>query len=827
MTSVAERQRTLLLSAASTAELLEALENPGTQGNSAHPSGPRLGLPDPTPDRIALARKVVAKGRPWRGRKDVWFTPSPLRHSGGKVAFLFPGLEGEFAPRIDDVAALLDVPVPDLSTRTIGRFGGAVMAVGRLLDTALRRMAITPDAVAGHSIGEWTAMIAGGIVAAEDFDQMLEHTDLDALRAPGVEFAVLGCGLDRVTAELETRPTVAVSHENSTNQTVVCGPSEDVAELVEHLRGRAVICQTLPFRSGFHTQMLRPYLASWANGLPSLPMRRAAVPVWSATTATPFPGDEEAARELCLRHLLEPVRFRTLVQSLYDDDVRLFVQAGPGQLGSLIDDTLGRAEHLTVAANSVHRSGIDALRYAATALWVEGCAPDLSALEFASAPVRNDPALSTLDALAGEFPAAAELSALMTETADAFAAVVAAARGVSTVERLTVSTTAMPYLLDHCLAAQRHGWPDETDLRPVVPATTMVEHLADAVERASAGSTVTEMRDVRFHRWLVAAPATDVDVEVRWQGTVAQARLGDHAEAEVVTAPAHPPAPEAWPVPDDERVPEITPERLYGERWMFHGPTFRGVTAALGISSRTIRGRITVPPAPGALLDNVGHLIGQWLVEMQPDRWIAFPVRMGSIRWYASEPKHGSTVDCTIRVTSIDKDSILVDAQVIDRGRVLVEIEGWEDRRFDGDAHVGAAHRFPGAHALSRPRPGGWWLVEDRWPSLAARELFMNHYLGAAERAEYEECPATRRRGWLLERIAAKDAVRGWLWERDPESVFPAELRVTQDGTRYRVTGMYGRDVPNLHVAVSGDGNVRAAIARAETVVGQGNQEER
>lgn len=72
---------------------------PYAQGTSETPAA-RLGIVDPTAKRLALARRAVAQGRPWRGRSDVWFALRPLlgKAGGGKVAFVFPGLEAEFTP---------------------------------------------------------------------------------------------------------------------------------------------------------------------------------------------------------------------------------------------------------------------------------------------------------------------------------------------------------------------------------------------------------------------------------------------------------------------------------------------------------------------------------------------------------------------------------------------------------------------------------------------------------------------------------------------------------------------------------------------------------
>lgn len=376
--------RMLLVAAPDQAGLLAALDAFDPDSPPQRPAhrgpGPRLAVVDPTPKRLAAARRLVVKGNPVRKRGDLWYSPRPLLAGGAGVAFVFPGLEADFAPQVDDVADHFGLPVPELSTTTLGRHGAAVMTVGRLLDTAVRRLGIRPAAVAGHSVGEWAAMISGGIVSGAAFDAMVANADLDALRVPGVEFAVLGCSPELASSELAGRPDVVISHENSANQTVICGPESAVAEIITQLRSRRVICEPLPFRSGFHTPMLEPYLGYFRDGMPSLPMRPADTPVWSATTASPFPGEQTAAQTLCLRHLVEPVRFRQLIGGLYESGVRAFVLLGPGQLGSLIEDTLRHdlpdADFLVVPANSAQRAGLDQLRRCAMALWVDGAEPD-------------------------------------------------------------------------------------------------------------------------------------------------------------------------------------------------------------------------------------------------------------------------------------------------------------------------------------------------------------------------------------------------------------------------------------------------------------------
>jgi acyl transferase domain-containing protein/phosphopantetheinyl transferase len=896
--AVTEPEPVLRLSAGGPGEMAELLSASdsevlalGLAGGSGASGGCRLGIVDPSAKRLALARKVASRGTAWRGRNDVWFSPTPLlTERRGRVAFVFPGLEADFEPRVEDVANRFGLPCPELSASTVARHGASVMGVGRLLDTALKRLNVVPDAVAGHSVGEWTAMIAGGIHSASEVDRLLEHQDLDSLRVPGVEFAVLGCGIEHVAEAIADNPDIVVSHENSTHQTIVCGKAEAVDAIVRDFRAHNVLCQVLPFRSGFHTPMLEPYLAPLRSAVGTLGVHRPTVPVWSATTASIYPYDEAEVRALYIRHLLEPVRFRSLIQSMYATGFRVFVQVGPGQLGSLIDDTLNDAEHLTVAANSAHREGLAQLRRVSTAFWVEGGEPMLEALApvsgmagdpvgrpavkldlsaplisvdsvedgvlprttAACTPASDSPLAASFDEL-GElgdiFPEAAELSALLRETADTAKAVIRTARGapVATMsaggvtasgptstaaprevpptavpqEVLRVSTEAMPYVLDHCFAPQREDWPNEADRRPVVPATTVVKHMMDAAELAEPGLLAVGVQDVRLNRWLVAAPPVDVPVTVSREGAQGvRVEMGEYAQATVVLAKDYPrDVPPAWSETsgkaEGERLPTLTAQQFYAERWMFHGPRFQGITELTAFGDRHVRAVITVPPAPGSLLDNVGQLFGHWIVETQTAGRVVFPVAIRSIRFFGPEPEAGTHVECGLRITSISATRFAFDAQVIRQGEVWAEITGWQDHRFDSHPDTEPAYRVPEINTLSTRQPGDWVLLPDRWASVASRDLYLHKYLNAPEREEHHECSPRAQRHWALGRMAVKDAVRGMLWDRGWGPVFPAEILVTDDAAgRPTVTGRYGLRLPRIEVSLAHCGELGVAIAR-------------
>jgi len=434
---------------------------------------------------------------------------------------------------------------------------------------------------------------------------------------------------------------------------------------------------------------------------------------------------------------------------------------------------------------------------------------------------------------------AAELSLLMTEVAGAVVAVVTAATAANTPDDpssagspayphpesldtvLPISTAAMPYLLDHCLAAQRPGWPDEDDRCPVVPATTMLAHMAAAAELAGPGRRAVELADVRFHRWLAASPSLAVDVAVRpLDGDRVHVALGDYAEGVVRLASESPASdmPEPWPAEPMEHRPALLAHQLYEQRWMFHGPAFQVVTRTLGVSARGIRAVLRPTSAPGSLLDGAGQVLGQWVIEHHPASWIAFPASIGRVAFHAPQPAAGTDVECAVRVTGVTTDAITADMRLAGLdGVALITVTGWHDRRFAGGPQTGAVHRFAGLNTLAEQQSGGWHLLVEPWPDIASREFHLRKYLSGPERAAYRRLTPTAQRSWLLRRVVVKDAVRVWLWDHGHGPLFPAEIEVLDDGPdgRCQVRGRNGLRLPALDVAADANREIGVALVQA------------
>ena len=845
-------ERVLLLVGRTPAELAQQLEVPDAglldrDDASAPPAGGpcRLTIVAPTGRRLALARKVVAQGTPWRGREDIWFTAAPLHSTSapGQLAFVFPGLEQGFAPRVDDVADHFGLARPRLGDSTVlGQHAIGVLTVGRLLDATLRELDVTADLVAGHSIGEWNAMISAGIHPRRAVEELTASFDPATLQVPGLLFAVLGCGADQAAEAIGGVDGVVVSHDNCPHQSIICGAEAAVVAVLDRLQARGITGQVLPFRSGFHSPMLAPYLGQILDAFAGLPVRRPTIPIWSAATVDRYPDEPEAIRALAARHLLEPVRFGPLIRRLYEAGARAFIQVGTGSLPGFVADTLAGLPHLAVTANTPRRCGLDQLRRVAAALWVEGWAPRFDRLPCSSGigaprarsvsrssgpavaldlgaplvrlgntvaaltPARRAPALSAELPAAGH-PVLTEFDAALRDATIAATDVVGSwarttPRQASTTQALSLET--MPYLADHCFYRQPDGWPEPADRYPVVPLTTVLELMADAARALSPGRTVVGISDVRALRWLTVAPPVTVTTSttLRPDGNVTVV-LDGYARGTVLLADGYPESPR---LPDrpltGQRPCAVTAQVLYTDRWMFHGPAFQRVTELGPIADDGIVGELTVPPTPGALLDTAGQLLGFWIMTQTVRDRLAFPAAIDQVRYYGCPPTPGERVRCVVRIGSVSATDVVADLELWRAdGRLWARIDRWTDRRFNTDEVTWPVFLFPERNRIAQRQPGGWFLVRDRWPDPATGELIMRRYLSAAERADYQRRTPRGARQWLLGRIAVKDAVRQWLWDAGAGPVFPIEVTVSNDASgRPQVTGPFD-EPPEISLA--------------------------
>jgi [acyl-carrier-protein] S-malonyltransferase len=216
------------------------------------------------------------------------------------------------------------------------------------------RIALSPAFLAGHSVGEYTALAAsGGCGTTEALRLVRERGRLmheEGLRIPSGMTAVLGLDaptLEDICAEA-TRETeialgdaayvhpgagkVVVANDNAPGQIVISGAQRPLALAGDMAKARgATRIIPLAVSGAFHSPVMAPASEAMAAVLTTATLADPTVPLIANSTAGPLTTAADLRKELS-RQIASPVRWTTTIEYLVDRGVTLFVEVGPGQV---------------------------------------------------------------------------------------------------------------------------------------------------------------------------------------------------------------------------------------------------------------------------------------------------------------------------------------------------------------------------------------------------------------------------------------------------------------------------------------------------------------
>ncbi len=223
----------------------------------------------------------------------------------------------------------------------------ALFAVEHALARYLIGLGIRPAAMAGHSLGELTALCLAGVYSPEDgigiVNMRARCMDKVAARLtdPGV-MAAVDAPLDILREMITGREGVQIANINAPNQVVLSGDTEAVKALGQELKAKGYRFTLLRVSMAFHSRMMRTIRDEMEAFVAPIPFHSPQIPVISNTTGAAYPSDPGEIKRILMAHLESPVHWMDNVRTLWSQyGVRLFVEAGPGDiLSSLITDTL-------------------------------------------------------------------------------------------------------------------------------------------------------------------------------------------------------------------------------------------------------------------------------------------------------------------------------------------------------------------------------------------------------------------------------------------------------------------------------------------------------
>jgi acyl transferase domain-containing protein/NAD(P)H-dependent flavin oxidoreductase YrpB (nitropropane dioxygenase family)/short-subunit dehydrogenase len=240
---------------------------------------------------------------------------------------------------------------------------------------------LRPDFVAGHSYGEYVALCAAGVITRSDLQRLSLARGRLAASAPAGAMAALeadGPGTAAVIAQHGLK--VSIANFNTPSQTIIGGSVEAIDTALEVLGAAGIRARKLPVSAAFHCELMAGVSESLAAELAKVKLQAARVPVYSNTSAQPYPTGNAQVRALLAKHIAEPVRFVEEVEALYAAGARVFVECGPGLvLSGLVAGVLGQRPHTTLALDAPGRSGWVQLAHLLTQALSIGLPVDLMA----------------------------------------------------------------------------------------------------------------------------------------------------------------------------------------------------------------------------------------------------------------------------------------------------------------------------------------------------------------------------------------------------------------------------------------------------------------
>ena len=366
-------------------------------------------------DRVARARKAAGFDNPqaWKALQGQGI----FRGSGpkpGKIAFLFPGQGSQYInmgrqlselePVVKQVfdeadrvmTPILGRPLTDfifvdpndteaMKQAELGLMQTAITQPAMLaMDTAiyelLAQYGFGPDIVMGHSLGEYGALIAAGIMPFADA--------LEASAARGAEMTKVGTeGSDNGWMAAVMAPYdvimqtidsvdgyVVAANINSYSQCVIGGNSDAVEAAIDLFNKNGYRAMRIPVSHAFHTKIVAPSSAPLRKVLDRLSISRPVLPLVANVTGELYPTTVEGIKDILELQIASPVQWVKGLETLYDEGVRTFVEVGPKRaLKGFVDDVLGERDGIwSILTNHPKQGEVPTFNQALCGLYAAG-----------------------------------------------------------------------------------------------------------------------------------------------------------------------------------------------------------------------------------------------------------------------------------------------------------------------------------------------------------------------------------------------------------------------------------------------------------------------
>jgi len=280
------------------------------------------------------------------------------------LAFVFPGQGSQyvgmgktFLETVSDAAHVLSVaeemtglplkklcaegPLEELTR--VENLQPCLTAVEIICCMAAGDAGLKATAVAGHSLGEYPALWAAGVISLEDTFRLVHARGRLMKEAgdknPGSMAAVVGLGrkeLEELIVPLTKKGVLVLANHNSPDQIVVTGETDLVGDLCKKARAEGARAIPLKVSGAYHSPLMAEASGRFSEILDKISFFRPEIPIYSNVTARPE-SDPEKIKDLMKKQICSPVRWYEIVINMDRDGISNFIELGPKKvLGNLI-----------------------------------------------------------------------------------------------------------------------------------------------------------------------------------------------------------------------------------------------------------------------------------------------------------------------------------------------------------------------------------------------------------------------------------------------------------------------------------------------------------